>query len=161
MSHRQPPYAPPSGHSAPRRTPTDSSYYDFVNTSADQNTGQTWMYARDARAQQATASQTPVRPYPNYYGNKSKTAPPLNLSTQPEAMYNPKTGKSTQGWLHTPLVPSRQTTWKGHKNSKASPIGPVRSVYPPSNPNTFDVIYHEKKGDSDFVLAKYYPAATR
>lgn len=75
--------------------------------------------------------------YPSYYGNKNK--PPVQLSTHPEQIPNPNVpGTSTAGWLHHPLIPNQQETSHGHKRD----AGKVRSVYPPSNPADFDVIYH-------------------
>lgn len=102
-----------------------------------------------------------IRPYPSFFGNKAKNGVSLSLSTPPENIPRPKGGPPSQGWLHTPIVPGQTATWKGHKNSKGNPIGPARSVYPPSNPNKFDVMYHETPSDRDFVLATYHPAAPK
>ncbi|OAQ69707.1 hypothetical protein VFPPC_02304 [Pochonia chlamydosporia 170] len=141
----------PAGNTPPRRTPTDSSYYDFHGTPSDRSgNGQTWMYARDARAQQAGASPQAARPYPSYFGNKDQT--PVTLTTAAEAIPHPS-GRTTQGWLHQPLIPNQTTMFNPGQNMP----GAVRSVYPPSDPSTFDVIYHSGVR-REFNNATYHPA---
>ncbi|KAI1095016.1 hypothetical protein F5B19DRAFT_443049 [Rostrohypoxylon terebratum] len=65
----------PPGHTPARRAPTDSSYYDFdgVPYDADEPNSATWMYARDARAQQAglATAQTKGK-YPSKFRNFDK-----------------------------------------------------------------------------------------
>ncbi|KAH7165514.1 hypothetical protein EDB81DRAFT_255925 [Dactylonectria macrodidyma] len=145
----------PAGYGPPARSPTESSYYDFHRTSSNgRSNGQTWMYARDARAQQAGASSVAVpRPnYPNYYGNKN--AQPVHLSTPPEQIPNHRRpGTSSPGWLHHPLIPNHQTTHSGNLRT----AGTVRSVYPLSDPSQFDVIYHTG-GPGQFRNATYHPS---
>ncbi|KEY70809.1 hypothetical protein S7711_11483 [Stachybotrys chartarum IBT 7711] len=110
-----------------RRTPTESSY--------------------------AGAPTQASRPYPSYYGNRNNN--PVTLSTPAEPIPHPA-GGTTQGWLHNPLIPNQQHTFRG----AASQAGAVRSVYPPSDPSKFDVIYHAA-GDpaGQFRNATYYPKA--
>ncbi|KAI1404939.1 hypothetical protein F4819DRAFT_68116 [Hypoxylon fuscum] len=66
-----PPPSPPAGYSPLRRRPTDSSYYDFNGTPWDNQDpdSQDWIYASEARQQQATVPVGTARPYPSAFRN--------------------------------------------------------------------------------------------
>ncbi|KAI1213842.1 uncharacterized protein F4807DRAFT_409337 [Annulohypoxylon truncatum] len=148
----------PPGHTPARRTPTNSSYYDFNGVPYHEKNpnSATWMYARDARAQQAglPPGRQPGRKYPSPFGNGEKLA-----LTTPGSALSPD--GPTQ-WLHHPLIPGTTTTCtgKGRKH-----LGGVRSVYTANDPNTFDVMYHNRNaglsanGNGNFEMSKYHPAA--
>ncbi|KAI5458919.1 hypothetical protein BGZ63DRAFT_389910 [Mariannaea sp. PMI_226] len=141
----------PSGFAPPHRTPTDSSYYDFHGTPANKsNPNSNWMYARDARSQQAGVPAGTARPYPSYYGNK----PPIALSTPPGPVPFPNGNPGRNGWVHHPLIPGQTTTWTSGRP------GAVRSVYSPGNTANFDVMYHDPAKGGDFSLATYHPRNT-
>lgn len=118
------------------------------------------MYARDARAQQAKAPTQPKSGragYPSYFGNKDPSTP-LTVPQESIPYPNAKSGQhaATDGWLHNPLIPDRQQTYR---NTEYKYKGAVRSVYGPSDPNKFDVIYHnDTKPFGQFSTATYYPA---
>ncbi|CAI6081849.1 unnamed protein product [Clonostachys chloroleuca] len=142
-----------TGYAPPRRSPTDSSY--SANSGRDPST--TWMYAADARAQQANAPTQQflgVR-YAGYYGNKDANGNPcFPLSIPPESIPNPRRpGHSSTGWLHHPLIPGEQATYV----SGTGRPGAVRSVYPPSDRANFDVMYHDSGRGGDFSKATYVP----
>ncbi|KAI0006250.1 hypothetical protein F4779DRAFT_29843 [Xylariaceae sp. FL0662B] len=150
----------PAGYAPAKRTPTDSSYYDFNGVHAnkyDPNSA-TWMYARDARAQQAGLPPTmsmknpPNATYPSRFGNAEGL--PLTTPGRPNHRNQPT-------WVHHPLTPGETTTWPAHPG----PPGAVRSAYTDGNPNQFDVMVHDpragvsRRGVGQFVLAPYHPAA--
>jgi hypothetical protein len=108
------------------------------------------MYAREARAQQVGVSSQAAEPYPSYYGNQNAT--PVTLTTAAAAIPK-RTGITTQGWLHQPLIPNQTTTFQGVKGDS----GAVRSVYAPSDPSIFGLIDHNGQG-SNFSNATYHPA---
>ncbi|ROV95289.1 hypothetical protein VPNG_08963 [Cytospora leucostoma] len=111
---------------------------------------QTWMYARDARQQQAGVPAGQALPYPSTFSNHEQ----LPLST-PGTYMGPRRG---QEWLHYPLKPGRPATWTP---SSGQPAGAVRSFYTAGNPNQFDVGYHlpaPKRTNNDFELANYHAA---
>ena len=95
------------------------------------------MYARDARAQQASGPK-----YPGRFRNHE----PLALSTPGEP------------WEHKPLIPGRQNPWR-----KGELPGPHRSVWTHPNREKFDVVSHDPtlgrtaKGHGKFALAEYTP----
>ncbi|CAH0049490.1 unnamed protein product, partial [Clonostachys solani] len=154
-----------------KRSPTASSYYDFDQMPWDGEQGQSWMYARHARAQQRglrlsrfrfvvrRATKTfSRRKYPSYFGNIEK----LPLNTKPGLIFNRKKKIYTIGWLHHPLIPGHTTTFSGNKRKYKPNPGMVRSFYAPKNPVIFDVAYHTKEnGESkngEFKMATYHPA---
>lgn len=108
------------------------------------------MYAREARAQQAAITPEQVRPYPSWYANRGNE---VRLSTPSETFKRWKNGKVVEGWLHQPLMPGQNTPWK-----KEIP-GPIRAIYPPSDPLKFDVVYHETISSPGYKNSTYYPAA--
>ncbi|KAI4144348.1 MAG: hypothetical protein L6R39_004217 [Caloplaca ligustica] len=129
-----------------------SYQYDFNGVPYDEKDpgSQTWMYARDARAQQTNAPAHKARPYPSNFNNGEK----LPLSTP--GVPGPK---GNQQWLHYPLVPGRAAAWVPTERR-----GGVRSFYTVGQPNDFDVGYHDKAtgtsagGSGNFVLADYHPS---
>lgn len=141
---------------SPRRSPTDSSYYDFNGNPSSSQNGTTWMYARDARAQQANApvQQQQGARYASYFGYHSSVpqSQRLPLTTAAEQIPIPNTNRTSSGWLHHPLVPGQQHTYRGNRVP-----GAVRSVYPPSDPTNFDVIYHDRAKQGNFSMATYHP----
>ncbi|KAI0891788.1 hypothetical protein F4806DRAFT_481877 [Annulohypoxylon nitens] len=144
----------PPGHTPARRSPTDSSYYDFDGVPYDNEkpNSATWMYARDARAQQAGI---PTARMKSRYPSKFRNSPDnVELSTPGTPGY-----KNNPEWLHHPLIPGTTKTYT------SGPPGAVRSVYTKGNPNEFDVMHHDPKagtsprGDHLFAKSHYYPAA--
>ncbi|KAI1497565.1 hypothetical protein F5X99DRAFT_421260 [Biscogniauxia marginata] len=146
----------PPGHASAKRTPTNSSHYDFNGVPYDKYkpNSATWMYARDARAQQAglPPNQTAER-YPSPFGNGEQ----LPLTT-PGSILKP--GDRKAKWLHHPLTPGTSTTWSQRQGRP----GAVRSVYTAGNPNEFDVMVHDiqagtsARGQGNFAIATYRPA---
>ncbi|KAI1772963.1 hypothetical protein F4818DRAFT_443848 [Hypoxylon cercidicola] len=115
---------------------------------------QTWMYAREARQQQAdTIAGTRKHSYPSYYRNSEE----LPLSTP--GTISPYNGR--REWLHQPLVPGRETAWAPRTGT---PKGAVRSFYTRGTPTEFDVGFHDPKagktpgGSDNFSLARYHAA---
>lgn len=114
------------------------------------------MYARDARAQQATVPAGRGRKYPSPFGNHTDNLP---LSTPPS---NVRPGRAPE-WLHHPLIPGQNQAWKPGGGAAQ---GGVRSFYTDGNPTVFDVGYHDlrkppqgQQKHSLFSLAKYHPRA--
>ena len=156
----------------PRRVPTDSSFvrfnhrrssnqdanlvtqYDFHGTrySAKIPDAQTWIYAREARQQQATVDPNLVRngkdeiKYPSFFNNYDNK---LNLSTPGSLKPNGR-----NAWVHQPLIPGQVTAWNG----ECAP-GAVRSFYTRGNSGQFDVGYHPLNDRSGFSMATYHPTA--
>ncbi|KAK5661072.1 hypothetical protein OQA88_10962 [Cercophora sp. LCS_1] len=138
----------------PRRVPTDSSFYDFHGTrySAKIPDAQTWIYAREARQQQATVDPNLVRngkdkiKYPSLFNNYDNK---LSLSTPGSLEPNGRTA-----WVHQPLIPGQVTAWNG----ECAP-GAVRSFYTRGNSGHFDVGYHPLNDRSGFSMATYHPAS--
>ncbi|CAH0026666.1 unnamed protein product [Clonostachys rhizophaga] len=149
-----------------KRSPTNSSYYDFDNVPWDGKHGRSWMHAWRAKFRQIGLTLDGVRStisrvttsrfdgvYPSYFGNKEE----LPLKTESEPISNPTENADTKGWLHHPLIPGRTATFSGGTQEP----GVVRSVYAPSDPTTFDVVYHigtEGSDNREFRLATYHPA---
>ncbi|KEZ41035.1 hypothetical protein SAPIO_CDS7072 [Scedosporium apiospermum] len=152
---------PPSGSTSnppapPGRTPTCSSYYDFngVPWNGQDPNSKTWMYARDARQQQAGVPANAQPPYPSYFGNRT------NLPLNPPPSHIGRRGQP--GWLHHPLIPDQTATW-----TPGTSPGAVRSVYTAGNTANFDVIHHDpnagttSNGTSEFSMATYHPSVPR
>ncbi|KAK4653970.1 hypothetical protein QC762_510244 [Podospora pseudocomata] len=110
---------------APRRSPTDSSYYDCDGVVANKNdpNSKSWHYARDVRAQ--VAAEQPQHPrgwgYPSYFGDKAGL---------PLAASKPLT--------HTPIEPGSLTPYV-----PGTKPGAHRAVYNDTNRAVVDVIYHD------------------
>lgn len=149
---------PPEGYSPPRRTPTDSSYYSFNGVPFDNQdqSSATWIYAREARQQQAGVPTSQSRPYPSRFGNGEN----LPLTTPGSQL---KPGRQKE-WLHHPLTPNRSATWT---KDNGDSVGGVRSFYTDGNPRKFDVGYHDprvgtsEKGHGSFALANYHKAVPK
>ncbi|KAI6084751.1 hypothetical protein F4821DRAFT_166502 [Hypoxylon rubiginosum] len=150
----------PPGHEPVHRVPTDSSYYSFNGTPYNDKIAdsQTWMYAREARAQQAglVSYQQPhnVR-YPSRFGNGEKLP-----FTTPGSYVTPRDQRNgIRAYLHHPLIPGRSETWAGEQRP-----GAVRSAYTKGDPNRFDVMYHDpkkgasKSGHGSMEMANYHAA---
>ncbi|KAK3347172.1 hypothetical protein B0T25DRAFT_296016 [Lasiosphaeria hispida] len=155
---------PPGGASSTgitqdsRRKPTSSSFYDFHGTRYNKKIpgAQTWIYAREARQQQATVHPDLVLTgrgkYPSAFKNHDNE---LDLSTPGSAGPEGKTE-----WVHQPLIPGRVEAWLD-----IIPAGAVRSFYTCGNPGQFDVGYHDplksptRNGSAKFSLATYHAAA--
>lgn len=182
------PSSAPAGHSQAKRTPTDSSHvcksfescvrsvyspsfpqYDFGGQPADKfdPNSPTWIYARDARAQQAGLGKnqkgTPhtLNQYPSRFTNQSQKPLPLTTPGKPR-----RPGSNIVDHLHHPLIPNTQKTYV-NKLVSGFP-GAVRSVYTEGKPEDFQVIYHDpkagktKSGMNDlFSVAPYVPAVPR
>ncbi|KAI0481336.1 hypothetical protein GGR56DRAFT_629841 [Xylariaceae sp. FL0804] len=158
-----PPASAPPGHKTTKRVPTDSSYYDFDGVPWNRKDPQsaTWMYARDARAQQATCPPEPSWNYPRHFANHDN----LLLSTPGAPEQGASSGAGQQSvknsWLHHPLIPGAKTAYQGGRPN--APPGTVRSVYTQGDTNNFDVIYHDRRagvtgqGHGKFKVSKYHP----
>lgn len=103
----------------------------------DKNPGaQTWMYADEARRQQASVELENLlkgkgkSKYPSNFGNRGNK---VSLSTNGSAGRN-----DTPISKHHPLIPGKDKAWTG------GDPGAVRSVWTDGNPQTFDVIVHDK-----------------
>ncbi len=139
---------------------TPVAQYDFHGTGHQKKISgaQTWMYAREARRQQATVQPDLVRrkkdkgKYPSPFKNHDNE---VNLSTPGSAGPEGDTE-----WVHQPLIPGRVEAW--HRGIDS---GAVRSFYTRGNPLQFDVGYHDpsrsptRGGSEKFSLATYHPAA--
>ncbi|KAI1816411.1 hypothetical protein GGS20DRAFT_231372 [Poronia punctata] len=151
---------PPSSYKPPRRTPTNSSYYDFDGIGSIRDVpSATWMYARDARAQQAGLAPDAIRrnrkdtQYPSVFRNA--TGLPLTTPGNLDADQKPL-------WAHHPLIPGQTTTYIDKATHGTA--GGVRSAYTLGNPKDFDVIYHDPRRPTrgrhaEFSLAPYIPKA--
>ncbi|KAI0199380.1 hypothetical protein F4808DRAFT_215973 [Astrocystis sublimbata] len=151
----------PEGYTPARRTPTDSSYYDLGGVPWKQKdpSAQTWIYAREVRAQQAKApEQLPGRAkYPSVYYNSEEL--PLSSPGAPTAKDPEK-----RQWIHQPVIPGQTTQYRPVKGNR--PEG-IRTFYTEGDRRTYDVGYHDpsvktRKGDNGgFSLATYVPAVRR
>ncbi|KAI0015948.1 hypothetical protein F4780DRAFT_783655 [Xylariomycetidae sp. FL0641] len=150
----------PPGHTPSRRTPTDSSYYDLNGQPwrKDDPNAQTWIYAREVRAQQANAPplRGPDR-YPSRYNNAEK----LPLTTPGTTMTNKK--GSVTFWIHQPIIPGQTSAYDPDVDAPEA----IRTFYTEGDNTKFDVGHHDKRvmapsgrGDG-FSLAKYVPAAPK
>ncbi|BCS26989.1 uncharacterized protein APUU_60037A [Aspergillus puulaauensis] len=113
----------------PRRTPTDSSYYDchgVVNHVKDPN-ARSWHYARDVRAQVQAAGPPASSPakgrYPSDYWNHGNEVPNLSV---------PKP------YMHVPINPGQTKPFQ-----RPTPSGAHRAVYNDNDRAKVDVIYHD------------------
>ncbi|KAK3353960.1 hypothetical protein B0T25DRAFT_569140 [Lasiosphaeria hispida] len=138
---------------------TNSSYYCFNGVPyIDKPPGaQKWMYAEEARRQQAKVElekllegkQKPKYPR-DFWNHKNE----VELSTPGSAGQH---GKKTV-WEHHPLIPGQDKPWR------EGPPGAVRSVWTRGDAENFDVIVHDKsrgftkRNTPKFANAKYHPA---
>ncbi|KAJ3529073.1 hypothetical protein NM208_g9923 [Fusarium decemcellulare] len=143
------------GCSPLKRTPTNSSYYDFHGVQWNRDyQSQTWMYAREARNQMADVppERAADGAYPSPFHNLKKlTLPTLRSIFRFIGELE---------LLHYPLVSGRTTT-PDPEHSKSTRI---RAVYVKGTTALFDVIYHDeaagitRNGTPEFSEAIYHPA---
>ncbi|KAK5626033.1 hypothetical protein RRF57_001749 [Xylaria bambusicola] len=134
--------------------------YDLNGTSWDSKhaNGQTWIYAREVRAQQAKAPlESPKRAkYPSKFANLEN----LPLTTPGKPTPN---GRTAAEWLHHPMIPGTATTYSDMSRSRP---GAIRTFYTEGDRSNFDVGHHDPKtktstGKEGFSMAKYIPAASK
>ncbi|KAK4113441.1 hypothetical protein N656DRAFT_797311 [Canariomyces notabilis] len=141
-----------------RRTPTVSSFYDLKGTPWDDRkpNSQTWIYAREVRAQAADVLAAPRKAHENHpcYPSVFRNDEGLELKAEPPLLHTPVRPGHTTGWLH-----------EGPRDRNRP--GAARLVYSKNPTDTnFDVVYHDKsqpqsnRGYRLFAMAEYVPAAT-
>ncbi|KAK3936949.1 hypothetical protein QBC46DRAFT_268522 [Diplogelasinospora grovesii] len=148
------PGSAPPGYAPPRRTPTNSSYYDFNGTPCDDRNpnSQTRMYAREAREQTKDVQGEILR------GNTGSSRYPGPFHNNPGKDNTTLPLQAKRDILHHPLVPGQTAAWTTGRP------GGVRSFFTCLS-NFFDVAYHDptkgvsKRGHHDFTMATYVPAA--
>ncbi|KAK0708448.1 hypothetical protein B0H67DRAFT_672471 [Lasiosphaeris hirsuta] len=137
---------------------TNSSYYCFNGVPYNQQApgAQTWMYAEEARRQQAKVELEKLlegrqKPrYPSSFWNHQKE---VTLSTPGSVGPHGKTV-----WEHHPLIPGQNEPWR------EGAAGAVRSVWTRGDAENFDVIVHDKsrgftkRKTPKFANAKYHSA---
>lgn len=133
---------------------TQQFSFDGIVANAKDPASQTWIYAREAREQQAGVPDSEAWPYPSVYYNNE----PLALSTPGSQSKNGRT------WLHYPLIPGRSSSWSPDSTVER---GAIRSFFTAGNSHNFDVGYHDPRlwttggRYGDFVLARYHPKKRR